>query len=222
MQKFLLILWLIFALNAPVFAVEQPKETSSTVYVQRNYKPRKKCYPYDKFYLLKKWLPLYAVLFTILIIYLHEKKDRKHKEKIDSLTRQLADLETSLNQDERNLQERLKVGQIYEKYVGRYLQRKGYTVEYKGIKRGFDDEGIDLICCKDEEMLLIQCKNWAKDKVLHENYIFQLYGAWKFYEVTEKKKAAAALYCTCKVTNQARIIARILDIQIVEEFKMLN
>lgn len=222
MQKFLLVLCLLFALDAPVLAASQPKETASAVYVQKKYYPRKKCYPYDKFYLIKKWLPLYAAIFAILFIYLREKKDKNYQKKIDSLNKQLAKLEASLSENEKDLLERQKIGQIYEKYVGRHLQRKGYAVEYKGIKRGFDDEGIDLICNKDGETLLIQCKNWAKDKTIHENYIFQLYGAWKFYEVTEKKKASAALYCTCKVTNQARIIARILGIQIVEEFKMLN
>ena len=120
------------------------------------------------------------------------------------------------------LKERQKIGQEYEKYIARHLRRKGYIVKLNGIKKGFDDEGIDLICTKAEETLLIQCKNWAKEKIIHENYIFQLYGAWKFFEKTEKIEAKACFYCTCKVTNQARIIARILGIQLIEEFKILN
>lgn len=199
----------------------QMTETPQAAYQKKMYKP-KRCYPYDKYYLLKKWLPLYVAVFAVLAIYFQEKKDNKYKKKIAQLSKKNAELEDELGETAADIASRQKAGEQYEKYVGAIFRRQGYSVNYNGIKRGFDDEGIDLICKKADEVLLIQCKNWAKDKIIHENYVFQLYGAWKFYEAAEKTKAVACLYCTCKVTNQARIIARILGVQIKEEFKILS
>ncbi len=200
----------------------QLSEKTPIIQVEKARKPSKRCYPYDKYYLLKKWLPLYIAILAILFIYIRETNDRKRQKKIASLSKQLAELQDTLGEADIDLKERQKIGQEYEKYVARHFRRKGYTVNLNGVKKGFDDEGIDLICSKNGETLLIQCKNWAKEKIIHENYIFQLYGAWKFYEKAEKIDATAYFYCTCKVTNQARIIARILGIKLVEEFKMLN
>ena len=200
----------------------QLNEKTPIIQTEKTYKPKKRCYPYDKYYLLKKWLPLYIAILAILFIYIRETNDRKRQKKIASLSKQLEELQNTIGEANDNIKERQKIGQEYEKYVARHLRRKGYTVNLNGVKKGFDDEGIDLICTKNGETLLIQCKNWAKEKIIHENYIFQLYGAWKFYEKAEKTEATAYFYCTCKVTNQARIIARILGIKLVEEFKILN
>ena len=197
-------------------------EKTPIIQTEKVHKYSKRCYPYDKYYLLKKWLPLYIAILAILFIYIRETNDRKRQKKIATLSKQLAELQDEIGEADIDLKERQKIGQEYEEYVARYFRRQGYTVSLNGIKRGFDDEGIDLICTKAGETLLIQCKNWAKEKIIHENYIFQLYGAWKFYEKTEKTEAIACFYCTCKVTNQARIIARILGVKIVEEFKMLT
>ena len=200
----------------------QLSEKTPIIQTEKIYKSRKHCYPYDKYYHLKKWLPLYIAILAILFIYIRETNDRKRQKKIASLAKQLAELQDEIGEADFDLKERQKIGQEYEKYVARHFRRKGYTVSLNGIKKGFDDEGIDLICTKNGETLLVQCKNWAKEKIIHENYIFQLYGAWKFYEKAEKAEATACFYCTCKVTNQARIIARILGIKLVEEFKILN
>ena len=50
-------------------------------------------------------------------------------------------------------------GLTYEREVGEYLEKKGYFIEYRGIKFGRKDDGIDLIAQKENEILLIQCKN---------------------------------------------------------------
>lgn len=52
-------------------------------------------------------------------------------------------------------------GEAYERQVGRYLEKRGYFVEYRGINLGVKDDGIDLIAQKDDEMILVQCKNHA-------------------------------------------------------------
>ena len=58
-------------------------------------------------------------------------------------------------------------GDEYEFYIGRLFKEHGYKVYYKGINEGYFDEGIDLICYKDLEVVLIQCKNWKKQADLN-------------------------------------------------------
>ena len=75
-----------------------------------------------------------------------------------------------------------EVGADYERYIGHIYEEKGYKVIYYGIKKGFKDLGIDLICTKGGKTLLIQCKNWKKGRSIHENAINQLFGtSMKYY-----------------------------------------
>ena len=50
-------------------------------------------------------------------------------------------------------------GKTYERQVGQVLEMKGYSVEYRGTALGKKDDGIDLIAHKNDEILLVQCKN---------------------------------------------------------------
>ena len=62
-------------------------------------------------------------------------------------------------------------GKEYEEFVAGYFKIDGYEVNPHGIKNGKKDKGIDIICCKDDEVILIQCKNWKEDskyKINHE------------------------------------------------------
>ncbi|OCL91374.1 restriction endonuclease [Arcobacter porcinus] len=62
-------------------------------------------------------------------------------------------------------------GKEYEKYVASHFKIDGYEIFLNGIKNGVRDNGIDIICTKDNEMILIQCKNWKADtkyKINHE------------------------------------------------------
>lgn len=62
-------------------------------------------------------------------------------------------------------------GKEYEEFVAGYFKIDGYEVDLHGIKKGKKDKGIDIICTKDEELILIQCKNWkenSKYKINHE------------------------------------------------------
>lgn len=59
-------------------------------------------------------------------------------------------------------------GYNYELQIGKYYQKQGYKVYFKGINEGLKDQGIDLIAYKDNEALLIQCKNWEYSQVKQE------------------------------------------------------
>lgn len=57
-----------------------------------------------------------------------------------------------------------------ELLTGRKFEELGYKVEYHGLEKGRLDGGIDLICTKENEILLLQCKNYSKPKsITHEH-----------------------------------------------------
>lgn len=187
------------------------------------YKPGKRCYPYDKYYWLKKWMPLYVIIGGILFIYICEKKEKGYLKLISNQSRIIDSYEDQLGLKCINQKEREKAGQEYEEYIARHIRRKGYTVNYNGIKKGYDDEGIDLICRKPgANTLLVQCKNWANDKIIHENYIFELYGAATYYKQREKEDVDVYFYATCPLSNKAKIVAVELGIIAKENFKILE
>lgn len=68
------------------------------------------------------------------------------------------------------------IGKDYERYIGYSYEMQGYSVIYQGIKLRFEDLGIDLICQKPNEILLIQCKNWKQKKLIREASVNQLFG----------------------------------------------
>lgn len=68
----------------------------------------------------------------------------------------------------KNLKEK---GRKYEEFIGNNFKTDGYNVILNGINKNKKDKGIDIICTKDEELILIQCKNWEinnKYKIKHE------------------------------------------------------
>lgn len=81
-----------------------------------------------------------------------------------------------------------EIGKIYERQIGYMFEQKGYSVVYQGILRGVEDEGIDLIARKDNQILLIQTKNWSEKHTIRENQINQFKGSADLF-VAEHNKA---------------------------------
>lgn len=52
-------------------------------------------------------------------------------------------------------------GDNYENFISNKYLNLGYEVENIGIKKSFDDGGIDIIAKKDNNIVLVQCKNWS-------------------------------------------------------------
>jgi len=58
-----------------------------------------------------------------------------------------------------------RVGDNYEREVGKYYESFGYKIIYNGLEKGYLDEGIDIIATNKDKTLLIQCKNWKNKTV---------------------------------------------------------
>jgi hypothetical protein len=70
----------------------------------------------------------------------------------------------------------LQIGRDYERYIGYLYEQRGYDVTYFGIEEGKEDLGRDLVCKKESEVEIIQCKHWSSHKTIHEKHINQLFG----------------------------------------------
>ncbi len=65
----------------------------------------------------------------------------------------------------------IKQGRDFENYVSDYYKNQGFTV-INNFEKNVEDEGIDIILINDDELCLIQCKNWEiqsiRDKEIKE------------------------------------------------------
>ena len=137
-----------------------------------------------------------------------------------------------------------QIGRDYERYVGWLYETKGYKVEYKGILDGLEDLGRDLICRKDGRTLIIQCKYWSKDKLIHEKHINQLFGTYMHFmieqygtsgqktvfdvfDLARDSGCAACFWTKTSVSDTARAFADALKIEIhenegIEDYPMIK
>ena len=107
-------------------------------------------------------------------------------------------------------------------------------MEYRGIIDGFEDMGRDLICFKDKEVKVIQCKYWSSKKVIHENHINQLFGTtlklylernpqatfFDFVYALQFKEIVPVLITSTLLSETAKQFAEALCVEVVEDFKM--
>jgi restriction endonuclease Mrr len=113
-----------------------------------------------------------------------------------------------------------EIGTFYERYIGHLYEEKGYYVKYHGALNGYDDLGRDLIVEGNGETLIIQAKCWAKNKVIGEKHIFQLYGSMMHYKKTHPKKGnevKAVFITTANYSDVAERAAKVLGVQILNE-----
>ncbi len=111
-----------------------------------------------------------------------------------------------------------QIGRDFERYIGYLYELKGYTVCYHGAIKGFEDLGRDIISTKANEILIIQCKYWSKDKVIHEKHIFQLYGTVVAYEIDNpNKKVKGILITSANISDIAKKYAEKLNITVKEK-----
>lgn len=128
-----------------------------------------------------------------------------------------------------------EIGRDYERYIGYLYEIQGYKVEYVGIEKGLEDLGRDLVCIKDREIEIVQCKCWASHKTIHEKHINQLYGTVVKYYIEHKQQVdrqktlilfpdlissgqiRATLVTSTKFSETARKFAIALGVKVIEE-----
>lgn len=112
----------------------------------------------------------------------------------------------------------LEIGCMYERYVGYLMEMRGYKVSYTGIKEGLSDLGRDLVCENDNEIVIVQCKHWAKFRTIYEKYIFQLFGTTVEYRIDKNpnKKVKAAFFTTTKLSETAYRVSKEIGVEIYE------
>jgi len=74
----------------------------------------------------------------------------------------------------------------FESLVGEAFRRRGYTVEETGL--GGADGGIDLILRRDGRRILVQCKQWRRQKV-PVNVVREMYGLLTHHAADEVRIA---------------------------------
>ena len=148
---------------------------------------------------LKNKLDLYEKLFPWLVEFCEEATDdllvsvfdetteKIETEQHDPATRYLSHAEfESLNSAEKyqraldryrkSKKSSWQIGRDYERYIGYLYEREGHKVKYFGAIEGLDDLGRDLLVSKNGKTQVIQCKYWAKEKMIREKHIFQIFG----------------------------------------------
>lgn len=115
---------------------------------------------------------------------------------------------------------KVEIGKVYERYIGSLFESDGYDVEFFGINQGKEDLGRDLICIKDKNVAVIQCKYWSDFRTIYEKHIFQFFGTvFQIRDQYPGKNVHAVFYTTTQVSPLARRFASELNIQLVEGFK---
>lgn len=111
-----------------------------------------------------------------------------------------------------------QIGRDYEMSIAHKYKELGYEIEYTGIKERLNDKGRDIIAKKRNEILVIQCKYWSKEKVIHEKHICQLYGTAIMYkkEHNTKKKVVPVFVTHTQLSDTARDFAQYLNVSVYE------
>lgn len=128
----------------------------------------------------------------------------------------------------------IEIGRDYERYIGYLYEMDGYKVTFFGIRKGLEDLGRDLICEKNGQTHIVQCKCWSKKKEIHENHINQLFGTTtsyylstlpnnsgkrksnikKFVDSISKEKIIPVFYSSTTYSDTAIKVAELLGVQL--------
>ncbi len=126
-----------------------------------------------------------------------------------------------------------EVGRDFERFIGYEYECNGWDVTFHGAIKGFEDMGRDLIVKKGNSIKIIQCKYWAKEKVIHEKHIFQLFGTCVSYAINmgllkkqvslmEQPTVEGVFITSCSLSKTAQKVASVLGIKFIEFKKLEN
>lgn len=145
-------------------------------------------------------------------------REKKEIEKLKYLTEEDKRLQEKLDNYLYQLSDNLAIGRAYERYIGYLYEKDHWQVTFNGCIKGNEDNGIDLICQKGNEVHLIQAKNWNKkifNKVVH-----QLYGSMAEYRLNTNNpqlNIIGIIFTANGADSNAMQVAQQLNIQIKTE-----
>ena len=113
-----------------------------------------------------------------------------------------------------------EIGKMYERQIRYIYEKKGWRVTPYGILKGKADLGRDLICTKKKKTLIIQAKNWSKNKRIHEKHLMQLCGTMLQYIRSKNINVDALFISTARLSETAKKFAH--DLKIKWQFKKLD
>ena len=110
-----------------------------------------------------------------------------------------------MSKDEKN-----KKGAKYEKHVSNYYKERGYLIKERG---GYKDGGIDLIAYSNNQILLIQCKNWNHNNSyrIGEKDVREFYGGCNFY-IDKEDIRDKNIICIYAIPNKGLLNSRAKNI----------
>ena len=145
-------------------------------------------------------------------------QERLEKERLGTLTEQDKLQEKLDNYLYYLSNDNIATGRAYERYIGYLYEKNHWQVTFNGCIKGNEDNGIDLICQKGNEVHLIQAKNWNKkifNKVVH-----QLYGSKEDYRLNTNNpqlNIIGIIFTANGADSNAMQVAQKLNIQIKTE-----
>ena len=119
-----------------------------------------------------------------------------------------------------------QVGIDFERFIGHLYEEKGFKVIFHGATSGVADLGIDLICRKKNELVIVQCKRLAAIKQIpvRENTVAQIFGAAEYYRLREQVpknvRVTPTLVTSYILSDQAREFAMHLGVEIQERVEI--
>jgi len=115
-----------------------------------------------------------------------------------------------------------EIGCDFERYVGYCYEQKGYSVDYFGIDMKLEDLGRDLVVTNDDEILIVQCKYWSINKIIHEKHIAQLFGTTKKYELeySGNKKINCIFITHTQISEEAKNFCEALNVRYRENVEI--
>lgn len=115
------------------------------------------------------------------------------------------------------------VGIEYEMYIDYLLRKSGYKTIPNGSLNGLEDLGRDIIAFKTDNngrnvVYIIQCKNWASNKEIHENVVCQIFGTAVEYMIRHRgelfTKVCPVIYTTTPLSDMANEFAKMLKVAV--------
>lgn len=108
----------------------------------------------------------------------------------------------------------LEYGVYYERYIGYLYESDSYRVDYSGIKKGFEDNGRDLIANNGKEIIVIQCKNWSREVPIHAKHIHQLVGTCSQLQQESKCFVRPVFATSGELSDEALRAAKSLGVEL--------